>query len=85
MIGKSDHRKPRKYLAEKLNIDRGEERSRTVKSYQHVADCIQRDELVKFTQELIRINSVFDPEKTGFNEMDRADEAVNSVCFFIYQ
>ncbi len=56
-----------------------------MKSYQHVADCIQRDELVKFTQELIRINSVFDPEKTGFNEMDRADEAVNSVCFFIYQ
>jgi succinyl-diaminopimelate desuccinylase len=39
-----------------------------VNNYQHVADCIQSEELISFTQELIRINSVFDPEKEGFNE-----------------
>jgi succinyl-diaminopimelate desuccinylase len=39
-----------------------------VKDYQHVADCIQSEELINFTRELIRINSVFDPEREGFNE-----------------
>jgi succinyl-diaminopimelate desuccinylase len=39
-----------------------------VGSYQHVADCVKTDELIKFTQEIVRINSVFDPEKFGANE-----------------
>lgn len=34
----------------------------------HVADCVKTDELVQFTQELVRINSVFDPEQEGANE-----------------
>jgi succinyl-diaminopimelate desuccinylase len=34
----------------------------------HVADCVKTDELVHFTQKLVRINSVFDPEKPGANE-----------------
>lgn len=36
--------------------------------YKHVADCVKTDELVQFTQKLVRFNSVFDPEKTGANE-----------------
>ncbi len=39
-----------------------------MKKYIHVADCVKPDELVLFTQELVRINSVFDPEKKGANE-----------------
>ena len=39
-----------------------------MKNYKHVADCVKSDELVKFTQELVRINSVFDPKKEGANE-----------------
>lgn len=37
-------------------------------NYKHVADCVKSDELIKFTQEIVRINSVFDPEKEGANE-----------------
>lgn len=37
-------------------------------SYQHVADCVKSDELIKFTREIVRIDSVFDPEKAGANE-----------------
>lgn len=37
-------------------------------SYQHVADCVKSDELIKFTQEIVRINSVFDPDKPGATE-----------------
>ena len=37
-------------------------------NYRHVADCINSDELIKFTQEIVRINSVFDPDKAGANE-----------------
>ena len=39
-----------------------------MKNYQHVADCVKSGELVQFTQELVRINSVFDPERQGANE-----------------
>lgn len=39
-----------------------------MKSYKHIADCVKSDELIKFTQEIVRINSVFDPEKPGANE-----------------
>ncbi len=39
-----------------------------MKNYKHVADCVKSDELIKFTQEIVRINSVFDPEKEGANE-----------------
>jgi succinyl-diaminopimelate desuccinylase len=39
-----------------------------VKNYKHVADCVKSDELIKFTQEIVRINSVYDPEKEGANE-----------------
>ena len=39
-----------------------------MKKYQHVADCVKSGELVQFTQELVRINSVFDPERQGANE-----------------
>ena len=39
-----------------------------MKDYKHVADCVKTDELVKFTQELVRINSVFEPKKEGANE-----------------
>ncbi len=44
------------------------ERSRIVKNYEHIADCVKSDELIKFTQELVRINSVFDPAIEGANE-----------------
>ncbi|HVI41821.1 MAG TPA: M20 family metallopeptidase [Anaerovoracaceae bacterium] len=44
-----------------------------MKNYKHVADCVKSDELVKFTQELVRINSVFDPKKEGANEETVAD------------
>ncbi len=37
-------------------------------NYKHVADCVKTDELIQFTQELVRINSVFDPDKKGANE-----------------
>lgn len=39
-----------------------------MKNYQHVADCIKSDELIQFTQEIIKIKSVYDPGKAGFNE-----------------
>lgn len=39
-----------------------------MKNYQHVADCIKSDEMIQFTQEIIKINSVYDPGKAGFNE-----------------
>lgn len=39
-----------------------------MKKYQHVADCVKSDELIKFTQELVRINSVFDPGREEANE-----------------
>jgi succinyl-diaminopimelate desuccinylase len=44
-----------------------------VKDYKHVADCIKKDELIKFTQELVKINSVYDPEKAGANEKAAAE------------
>ncbi len=34
-----------------------------------VIDSVKKEDLVRFTQDLIRINSVFDPDKEGFNEM----------------
>lgn len=39
-----------------------------MRDYKHVADYVRSDELIKFTQKLIRINSVFDPEKADANE-----------------
>ncbi|HML38553.1 MAG TPA: M20 family metallopeptidase [Bacillota bacterium] len=39
-----------------------------MKNYQHVADCVKSDELIRFTQEIVRIKSVYDPGKPGFNE-----------------
>lgn len=39
-----------------------------MKNYLHVADCIKSDELIKFTQDIVRIKSVFDPDKKGANE-----------------
>lgn len=36
--------------------------------YSKVLECIAQEELVKFTQDLLKINSVYDPEKEGFNE-----------------
>jgi len=50
-----------------------------VGSYQHVADCIKSDELIKFTQELIRIKSVFDPKKEGANE----EAAANYIAEYL--
>ncbi len=47
--------------------------------YQHVADCVKSDELIKFTQEIVRINSVFDPEKPGANE----EAAANYIAGFL--
>jgi succinyl-diaminopimelate desuccinylase len=43
-----------------------------MKSYKSVTDSVKADELVQFTRELIRINSVFDPAKEGFNETKAA-------------
>jgi len=39
-----------------------------VKNYKHVADCVKTDELIRFTQDIVRINSVFDSEKDEANE-----------------
>jgi succinyl-diaminopimelate desuccinylase len=39
-----------------------------VKSYKHVADFVKTDELIRFTQDLVRIKSVYDPNKKGANE-----------------
>jgi len=50
-----------------------------VKSYKHVADCVKSDELIKFTQEIVRINSVFDSEKAGANE----EAAANYIADFL--
>lgn len=50
-----------------------------MKSYKHVADCVKSDELIKFTQELVRINSVFDPEKEGANE----EKVANYIAEFL--
>jgi len=36
--------------------------------YSTVLKCIAREELIKFTQDLLRINSVYDPDKEGCNE-----------------
>lgn len=48
-------------------------------NYQHVADCVKTDELIKFTQEIVRINSVFDPEKAGANE----EAVANHIAGFL--
>jgi len=50
-----------------------------VGSYQHVADCVKTDELIKFTQEIVRINSVFDPDNFGANE----ETAANYIAEFL--
>lgn len=39
-----------------------------MKNYMHVVDNIKVEELIKFTQDLVRIKSVFDPDKEGANE-----------------
>lgn len=39
-----------------------------MKSYKHVADFVKTDELIRFTQDLVRIKSVYDPNKKGANE-----------------
>lgn len=36
--------------------------------YSKVIESVATGELVKFTQDILRINSVYDPEKEGFNE-----------------
>lgn len=36
--------------------------------YSKVIESVATEELVKFTQDILRINSVYDPEKEGFNE-----------------
>ncbi len=48
-------------------------------NYQHVADCVKSDELIKFTQDIVRINSVFDPDKPGANE----EAAANYIAGFL--
>lgn len=39
-----------------------------MKNYMHVINSINEEELVKFTSDLIKINSVYDPDKKDFNE-----------------
>jgi len=39
-----------------------------VDKYSKVLESVAKDELIKFTQDLIRINSVYDLEKEGYNE-----------------
>jgi succinyl-diaminopimelate desuccinylase len=36
--------------------------------YKKVINCVNREGLIKFTQDLIRIKSVYDPDKEGYNE-----------------
>lgn len=36
--------------------------------YSKVTDYVAEDELIQFTRELLQINSVFDPNKEGYNE-----------------
>ncbi|MDD4563925.1 MAG: M20 family metallopeptidase [Eubacteriales bacterium] len=43
-----------------------------MKGYKHVADFVKADELIRFTQELVRIKSVYDPNKKGANEEEAA-------------
>jgi succinyl-diaminopimelate desuccinylase len=43
-----------------------------MKDYANVLKAIKKDELIKFTQDLIRINSVYDPTKEGANEEEAA-------------
>ena len=52
-----------------------------MKDYKHVADCVKTDELIAFTQEIVRINSVYDPEKPGANE----EAAANYIAQFLRQ
>lgn len=46
-------------------------------NYKSVISNINKDELVRFTQDLIRINSVFDPEIEGQNESKVAEYVFN--------
>lgn len=39
-----------------------------MKDYQGVIGNVNEQELVKFTQDILRINSVYDPNKEGYNE-----------------
>ena len=39
-----------------------------MQDYANVINAIKADELIKFTQDIVRINSVFDPNKEGANE-----------------
>ncbi len=48
-----------------------------MKSYKHIADYVKSDELIQFTQEIVRIKSVFDPEKFGANEEAVANYIAN--------
>lgn len=43
-----------------------------MKDYSKVLDCIRESDLTAFTQDLIRINSVFDPSKIDANETKAA-------------
>lgn len=36
--------------------------------YEELLNCVDQEALVKFTQEILRINSVYDPNKESFNE-----------------
>ena len=46
-------------------------------NYQDVFNYVNEEELVRFTQELIRTNSVYDPAKEGFNEEKVANFIAN--------
>ncbi|WZL72782.1 M20 family metallopeptidase [Clostridiaceae bacterium 35-E11] len=39
-----------------------------MEKYAKVIESVAKEELVKFTQDILRINSVYDPKKEGFNE-----------------
>lgn len=39
-----------------------------MRSYEHVIDYLKTDEMIQFTQELVRIKSVYDPNIEGANE-----------------
>ena len=41
-----------------------------MKDYTNVVSAIKTDELIKFTQDIVRINSVYDPNKEGANESE---------------
>lgn len=50
-----------------------------MKKYQKVIECVDEKALIKFTQDILRINSVYDPDKEGFNE----EKVANFIAKFL--